>query len=97
MSSRVQEIKIKCPFCKVGELTISYVPGSVRFKKGSWGGSRPGVIRSQEHSSIQEEKCPNCGKSKKEIQMKLDGEGEVSHEERLKRLRDSGLPTRVEE
>jgi len=96
MASRVREIKQKCPFCNIGEITISYVPSSVRFKKGSWGGSRPGAIRSQEHSSIQEDKCPNCGKTKREIQAKLDGEMVVSTEERIKRLRDSGLPTQIE-
>ncbi len=97
MSSKFREIMIKCPFCKTGDITIDYIPSSVRLTKGPWGGSKPGIIRSSEKSSIREEKCPNCGKTKKEIQVKLDGKVEASHEERLKRIRDSGLPSRIEE
>ena len=43
-------------------------------------------------------KCPECGKSKKELKEVIaKGEGkQLSHEERLKRLRGAGLPTRIE-
>lgn len=42
------------------------------------------------------ERCPNCGKSKKEIKELLESGGITkSHEERLKRLREAGLPTKI--
>jgi hypothetical protein len=41
--------------------------------------------------------CPACGKSKEEIERVFETGviRELSHEERLKRLRDAGLPTVV--
>jgi phage FluMu protein Com len=96
MNARVREIKMKCPLCKIGEITIVHIPSSVRFKKGTWGGSRPGVIRSSEQNDIQEEKCPYCGKTKKDIQKEFDGEREIDHKEALERLKKRGLPTRIE-
>jgi hypothetical protein len=48
---------------------------------------------------IVRDNCSVCGKTKEEIQRAFEtGETkQATHEERLKRLRDSGLPTRVEE
>ena len=42
--------------------------------------------------------CPNCGKTKKEIQKALDTgkTHDTPHEERLKRIKESGLPTVIE-
>ena len=44
--------------------------------------------------------CPNCGARNKDIQAWYDGQYEgkkVSHEEKIKRIRDAGLPTRIED
>jgi hypothetical protein len=42
--------------------------------------------------------CPNCGKTQKELQHAVDGEPikRLSHEERIKRLKEAGLPTTFE-
>jgi len=44
--------------------------------------------------------CPNCGARNKDIQAWYDGQYEgkkVSHEEKIKRIRDAGMLTRIEE
>jgi predicted RNA-binding Zn-ribbon protein involved in translation (DUF1610 family) len=93
-----ENLQMKCPFCGKGDIEVLFVPSSVRFKKGPYGGSRGGAIRSQEATLVQTD-CPTCGKTKQEIEKALrDGvTKEVSKEERLKRLMDSGLPTRIED
>jgi len=90
-----QRISLKCPFCNKGEIEADYIPPSVRFKKGTWGGSKPGVIRSEETLFLRIDKCPSCGKSDKEILKARERGKQVSHEERLKRLQASGLPTKI--
>jgi hypothetical protein len=43
--------------------------------------------------------CPHCGSKNKDIQAWYDGQYEekkLSHEERVKRIKDAGLPTRIE-
>jgi predicted RNA-binding Zn-ribbon protein involved in translation (DUF1610 family) len=93
-----ENLMMKCPFCGKGDIEVLHIPSSVRFKKGPYGGSRGGAIRSQESTLVRTD-CPVCGKTKREIERALR-EGvtkEVSREERLKRLLDSGLPTKIEE
>lgn len=88
--------KIVYPFCEKGEIETLYFPATVRFKKGTWGGSKPGVIKSAERFFVLTQKCPNCGKSAKEIKRKLECESKpIPHQELLERLRKAGLPTRV--
>lgn len=96
----IQNLILKCPFCGKGDIEVLYVPSSVRFKKGTYGGSKKGVIRSQEKTMVQTNKCPNCGKSDKEIQKKTDGTEEKNitkeeHLKRLERLKAMGLPTKI--
>jgi hypothetical protein len=95
----VSHLTMKCPFCNKGDIEILYVPSTVRPLKGPWGGSKPTLRRAQENVMVKSEKCPVCGKSQKEIEKGLENEvgNKVSHEESLKRLRESGLPTRIEE
>lgn len=94
----VSHLTVKCPFCNKGEIEILYIPKSARPFKGPWGGSKPGLKFAQENTIVQSEKCPVCGKSQKEIEKSLrkETDNKVSHEERLKRIKDSGLPTIIE-
>lgn len=95
---KTEETQMKCPFCNIGEIIVIHVPVFLKFKKGTYGGGKSGVSRTAEQNIVKEEKCPNCGKSKKDIEKALETgvTKEASHEERLKRLRDAGLPSRVE-
>ena len=89
---------LDCPFCKKGKIEIIYIRSSVKVVKSSWGGSKGAIERSAEGIMVKTEKCPECGKTAKEIEKELKNESvkTVSHEERLKRLKDSGLPTTIE-
>jgi len=80
-----------CPFC--GELTIHVLhqPFMVRksMSKSRFGCGGP-VYTKERYEVISG--CEACSKSKKESQAALEGEKEVSHEERLERLNKRGLP-----
>ncbi len=95
---RKQYMTLECPFCKKGKIDCYYFPSSVKMVKGPYGGSKGAVERSADNLIVQTSKCPNCGKMKKEIEkaLKLGVTKGLSHEERLKRLRESGLPTVIE-
>ncbi|MEM7822922.1 MAG: hypothetical protein QW703_01575 [Candidatus Aenigmatarchaeota archaeon] len=40
--------------------------------------------------------CEKCGKSLKEIKDAYEGKKKITKDELLKRLRDAGLPTKIE-
>jgi hypothetical protein len=88
---------IGCPFCDAGNVNVTFVPSCF-----SWNVSRiaAGSKRSKfihDPQTIVHNKCPNCGKSKSEIKEALERGGKApSHEEQLKRLKESGLPTKIE-
>ena len=89
---------MKCPFCSKGDINIIHIPVSLSFKKGPYGGGKAGITSTAEKTRVEEEKCSNCGKLRKEIEKALETgiTKELSHEDRLKRLKDSGLPLILE-
>ena len=89
-----QEIGMKCPFCNIGNITIIHIPSSIGFRKGPYGGGRAGIVRSTEKTIIVDEKCQSCGKTNKEISKALETGNikQLTHEDTLKRFKDSGLP-----
>lgn len=88
-------LTFKCPFCKISEIRADYYPSTVRYKKGTYGGGKPGVYKSGDNLIIRMDKCPKCGKSEKEIKKAYEKGKELSHAERLRRLQASGLPTKI--
>jgi len=53
-------------------------------------------IRSPERYEVLADKCPDCGKSKKEIEKALAKGKELPNEEIVRRLREAGLdPTKL--
>jgi len=90
------QITFKCPFCNQADITADFFPSIGRERKSTWGGSKPTIIMSGEELLLTIEKCPSCGKSGKDI-LKAYGKGrEIPHTERLKRLQEAGLPTKIE-
>lgn len=92
-------VVLKCPFCNKGDIEITYIPFSTKTKKGPWGGYKSGVTEVSDNTIIHTEKCPNCGKSKKEIQKNLKGKEEITEEDRkkiIKRMKKQGLPTQID-
>ncbi|MCD6496602.1 MAG: hypothetical protein J7K54_04995 [Candidatus Aenigmarchaeota archaeon] len=95
---RETEEVVDCPFCKKGKINVTYVHPYV-----SWNVSRiaAGAKRTRFYHDEKykvHNKCPVCGRSRQEIREALESgtTKSVSHEERLKRLREAGLPTRIE-
>ena len=89
--------EIDCPFCKVGKLKVLYEPSTLRFKTTHSGGAgtKRKAYRTQESYSILSDKCPNCGKSKKQIEKALKEEPKFSHEEIISKAKEAGLPLKI--
>jgi len=92
-----QESLTNCPFCKKMTIKLLHIPFvSNTFTSKCRAGGKNTRIQKEKYDVLSG--CEACGKSLKEVEKELNGEGkQASHEERLKRIRDSGLPTRVEE
>jgi sarcosine oxidase delta subunit len=88
---------IKCPFCENGDITTLYTPGMMITKYGRASSNKKAInYFKDEKYEIVSEKCPNCGKSKKEIENALKHGKEPSHDEVIRRLREAGLdPTKL--
>jgi hypothetical protein len=81
----------ECPFCKANIKTL-YKPSVIQFSISRISAKTSRVpYRTREKYEILVDKCPNCGKSKKEIEKALKEGKEVPREEVLKRLREAGL------
>ena len=89
---------IKCPFCKMGDIDICITSEFMSAHSSHAAGRRSKIPIYHPEKIEVFSKCPNCDKSKKEIKESIErgATKEVSHEERLKRLKDSGLPTKIE-
>ena len=90
------EVLIDCPFC--GKKVIkalhfgSYLQAHVsRISSGA----KTTYSRVPDKHKILSD-CPECGKSKKDITDRLEGKTQRSHEERIERLRQRGLPLVIE-
>ncbi len=93
----VSEVEINCPFCGKAKINI--------IRKESMNQPKVSRISSGKSSTtyrrtgvmcIVATDCPICGRKKNDIRRALDGEiGTKTHEERLKRLQASGLPTKI--
>ena len=86
---------VKCPFCQKGDIDI--VKTLDWYSEGKAHAAGKSAMITQYHPEKFEvrNKCQKCGKSKKEIKEVLQS-GQykyISHEERLKRIKESGLPT----
>ena len=89
--------EIECPFCKVGRLKVLYKPSIIQFTSthSAVAGTKRKAYRTHEKQEILTEKCPNCGRSKKEIEKAFSEGPRLSHDDVLKRLREAGLPLKI--
>ncbi|OGI12295.1 hypothetical protein A3K64_03155 [Candidatus Micrarchaeota archaeon RBG_16_36_9] len=88
---------IKCPFCEQGDITTIHTPGMMITEYGRASSNKKAMnYFKDEKYSIISDKCPNCGKSKKEIEKALAKGKELPNEEIVKRIREAGLdPTKL--
>ena len=88
---------IECPFCKKLGVKAFHKPSYLEHKTSRISaGAKTKYYRVPETYIIMSG-CPHCGKSEKEIKRAFETgmTREVTHEERLRRLREAGLPTRI--
>ena len=91
-----KETLTNCPFCGKMTITILHVPFVANiFTSKCRAGGRNTVYQKERFDVMSG--CEACGKNRKEVEKALNSSGkEQSHEERLKRLKEAGLPTRIE-
>jgi endogenous inhibitor of DNA gyrase (YacG/DUF329 family) len=83
---------IDCPFCEKKVIRILYREGIYNAKRIMVGSNRNTVpVLTHSKDEILVDKCPNCGKTKKEIESALKHGKELSTDEIVKRLREAGL------
>ena len=90
-----EERLTNCPFCKQLSIKILHQPFVARkgITRSRFGAGGP--VYTKEKTEVLSG-CSECGKSKDDVEKELNGEGRTkSHEERLKRLREMGLPTKI--
>lgn len=86
---------IKCPFCEKGDINTIYTPKMLFTKYGRAASNKKAInYFKDEKCKIISEKCPNCGKSKKEIEKRLKEGKQPTHEEVIRRAKEAGLPLR---
>ena len=88
---------IACPFCQAVDVKVFHRPSYLQAKRSHISsGGKTTFYRVPEKIEITCS-CASCGKSANEIQNFFDGKKEIPHEERMKRIKDSGLPTVIQE
>jgi hypothetical protein len=86
-----EQKSIECPFCKA-KIQCLYKPSVLQFSISRISSKTTRTpYMTQEKYEILVNKCPNCGKTKKEIEEALKHGKELPNEEILKRLREAGL------
>lgn len=94
------QCKIKCPFCGEHVVTAFHKPSFLQASRTSISAGVKYTYQRKEEIYEVCGGCPNCGKSEKEIQNKIDGveEKKITKEEhmkRLERLKAVGLHTKI--
>ena len=64
--------ELSCPFCDNGRIQAWYIPGNFSFKTAMAAHTRKSIpVKSADLWIIKSEKCPNCNKTKEEIEKEL--------------------------
>lgn len=90
--------EVECPFCNKAKVSVTYIAGymSWRVSRISAGSKRTRFFHDPKikvNSS-----CPNCKASRQDIKDALERgvTNKLSHEERIKRFKERGLPTVIQ-
>lgn len=90
--------RIKSPFCHKLTIKVFHRPSRLEHKRTHISaGSKIRYYRVLESYEILIG-CSNCGKSKKEVTKAFEEgiKGEITHEERIRRLKEAGLSLQIE-
>lgn len=89
--------EVKCPFCGKEGIPAFHRPAH-KVPHVSRIAGKSATTYHFEHESYEiNSDCPKCGAKQKDIQKHYNGEvtEKKSHEDRVKRLKDAGLPTQI--
>lgn len=87
-----EKMTVKCPFCENGDIATLYQPRTMVMRRSSCSAKTAySPFFKDPVTKVLSEKCPICGKTKKEIEDALKHGKEPSREDVLKRLREAGL------
>lgn len=83
---------LECPFCNKITLKVLHIPETFKYKRSHASSNTKTIpIKRPERYVLLVEECPNCHKSKTEIEEALKRGKEPSNEEVVRRLREAGL------
>lgn len=96
--SRQESIEdVDCPICKQAKVRISFVAGYMTWSVSriAAGSKRTPYFHDPKVRPMSA--CPACKATRQEIKEALERGGQkASHEERLRRIREAGLPTKID-
>jgi len=93
---RKGETFIECPFCHKAQVRLFHKEGYIQGRTSRISAGAKITYYKVPDSYKVLENCPNCGKTASEIQKALDEDiPKRSHRERIERLKQAGLPTRI--
>lgn len=92
---RKDKAEIECPFCKKATVKMFHKEGYRQASTSRISGKSATTFTTVPDTYEVLEDCPNCGKTRKQIQKKLDGEEEIDHKKVLERMKKQGLPTEI--
>lgn len=90
--------EVKCPFCGKDGVSAFVKPSYLQAKTSRISSGAKTTYHRVPESIEYQGSCPHCGKTAKEMQdaQKTGVVKKQSNEERLKRIKESGLPTVIE-
>jgi len=92
----MNEIMLECPFCEKRVIKYLYKPASDRVRRARGSSiSKTMTFWTKEKYEILSKKCPNCGKTKKEIEKRLKEGKLIPHKELIRRIKEAGLPLKI--
>ena len=89
---------IKCPFCGKGEIRVTHISAYMSWSVNSIASKSIRTKYYHEPRVVVHSKCPGCKAGKHDIAYAISHGGKVKiHEERIEHLKNSGIPTSMEE
>lgn len=95
---RKDETLLECPFCHKGKVRVFHKEGYLQPRVSRISaGAKVRYYRVPDTYRVLED-CPECGRKRKDIQRAFETgvSKEVSHEGRLRRLKEAGVPTQFQ-
>ena len=88
---------VDCPICKEAKVRVSFVAGYMTWSVSRIAAGSKRTPYFHDPRIRPQSSCPSCKATRQEIKEALERGGQkASHEERLRRIQESGLPTVIE-